>query len=66
MYITNIKSIPQEKVYKCRNSISHWLQYEQHLPLLGKEGDFYYFAKTYELEQALLKLPFWLKFYAYS
>lgn len=66
MYITNPQILPKEKLYKCSKQISKWLQYEHNIPLLGNEGEYFYFAKTDELEQALLRLPFWLKLYAYS
>jgi hypothetical protein len=64
MYIKNIDSISNDKKYKCKKQLAKWLQYEQHLPLLSEKEDFYYFARTHELEQALLKIPFWLKMYA--
>ncbi len=66
MYITNPEIIPESHKYKTNNKkISDWLQINQHIPLLSqdKSGN-YIFAKTDNLEEALTKIPFWLKLYS--
>ena len=60
MYIKNIDRFPKESTFKTNKTIALWLINKQRLPLLGKEGNIYYFAETAALEIALTKIPFWL------
>ena len=61
MYITNPESISENKVYYCNGVISEWLIYDKNFPLLCKKGREFGFAKTDVLQEALEKMPFWLR-----
>lgn len=56
--ILNIHSMPNK--FKCRNKLGRYL-YLHGVPLLGRDKDFYYFARTEILDNALKKAPWYLK-----
>jgi len=60
--INNISVI--ENKYKCKRNIMKYLVYKCQLPVLGLDGDSYYFAKTERLDAALKKMPWHLKLLA--
>jgi len=60
--ISNISVI--ENKYKCKKPIMRYLVYKCSLPVLGLDGDSYYFAKTERLNAALKKMPWHLKLLA--
>jgi hypothetical protein len=49
--------------FSCSHSVSTYLQYTCHLPLLGYDTNknIYYFAHSDELEKAIENMPWWLK-----
>jgi len=53
-----------ENKYKCKKPVMRYLVYTCNLPILGLDGDSYYFAKTEKLENALEKMPRYLKILA--
>jgi len=59
-YIKNPETIPRERKYGCNKTVANWLIYKRGLPLLGKDGKIWYFAKTKELDCALEEFPLWL------
>ena len=56
MYISNVD---KSKVFKCNGVVYSYLKTK--LPLLSSDLDYYYFAKTAELDRVLLEAPFWIK-----
>ena len=60
MYITNVDTLDQSKLYKCNGIIAGWLMKEKSVPLLGKSktGEFV-FSKTELLDEILNSLPFY-------
>jgi hypothetical protein len=58
MYITNPETIP--KKYACKKHLARFLIYNKNLPLLAREGNIWYFAKTTALEKALEEVPIWI------
>lgn len=60
-----INSSVIENKYKCKKPVMRYLVYKCHLPVLGLDGDsYYYFAKTLGLDAALKKMPWNLKMLA--
>ncbi len=61
MYVINVDSLPQEKLFKCNGVIASWLK-EKNFPLLGKSvtGEFV-FSRTELLLEVLESIPFYLK-----
>ena len=61
MYITNIKDVPNIKVFKCGKRVSEWLIKEKNIPLLAidKQGK-YCFTDTELLREILDKKPFFI------
>ena len=47
--------------YRCNKTLSNYLVYELHFPLLGIKGKNYYFADTEVLRECLQKLPLWVR-----
>jgi hypothetical protein len=47
--------------YGCNIFVKDYLVYKYQLPLLGLEKNTYYFARTHALEEALKKMPLYLK-----
>lgn len=60
MYVTNIESIPEEKLFKCNGIIGNWL-IAAGLPLLNRTQDEFYFMKTSLLIERLKDLPFYYR-----
>ena len=62
MYVNNINSFPENKIYRCSGIIANWLIREKNIPLLGKSknGEFC-FSKTDLLEEVLEQIPFYFK-----
>lgn len=56
MYISNID---KSKLFKCNNVVYSYLKTK--VPLLSSDPEYYYFAKTEELDEALKNAPFWIK-----
>lgn len=61
MYVTNVDSLPQHKLYRCNGVVAAWLK-EKNFPVLGKSetGEFV-FAKTELLLEVLETMPFYIK-----
>lgn len=57
--IINPASIDEK--YECGRIIMEYLVYRCNIPILGFEGDRFYFAKTHKLEDSLKRMPFYLK-----
>jgi hypothetical protein len=50
-----------EKKFKCNKILANYLMNELHFPPLGIEGKCYYFTDNELLQEALERLPLWLK-----
>jgi hypothetical protein len=61
MYILNADSVSDNKKYCCSRIVASFLIYQKHLPLLSRDGEKWYFAKTEELGKAIKEIPFWMK-----
>jgi hypothetical protein len=47
--------------YACNKIVADWLIYKGHLPLLGMDKCYYYFAKTDDWKMAMNNMPFYVK-----
>lgn len=56
MYIVNAKT---EDLFKC-GKIVHKYLYDK-IPLLSKDEEYFYYAKTEKLESLLQEAPIWIK-----
>jgi hypothetical protein len=63
MYIKNIENFGKDKLFSCKKQLAIWLQEKHKIPLLAKDGNVYYFAKTEALAEALKKLPLPMKLF---
>jgi hypothetical protein len=59
MYIKNIENFGKDKLFSCKKPLAIWLE-KNNIPLLAKDGNVYYFAKTDSLTEALKNVPFWI------
>lgn len=57
--ITNPEII-QDK-YVCNKKIAEYLVFKRSIPILGINGNCYYFANTDKLKEAIKNMPFGLK-----
>lgn len=57
--IINKKIYPD--AYRCGEKIMRYLALECHIPVLSVSGNYYYFANTEKLREALDKMPITLK-----
>ena len=56
-----INSSVIDNKYRCKRHVMKYLVYQAHLPILGLDGDSFYFATTEELYTALKEMPWYLK-----
>lgn len=56
MYISNVD---KSKAFRCNGVVYSYLKTK--LPLLSSDPEYYYFAKTTELDKVLSEAPFWIK-----
>jgi len=63
MYILNATQDQLDEWYKANKPTYEYLFYKKYIINISKFGDYYYFAKTEELEKALEEAPFWLKIF---
>ena len=61
MYIINPTKEQLDSWYKCKETIAKFLMYKCKLPLIARQGKYYYFEKTEEWKCAMEKLPLWNK-----
>jgi hypothetical protein len=57
--ITNPKII--KDTFKCNKIIKEYLIFKCHIPLLGYDEKYFYFANTDELRKCLKEMPFGIK-----
>lgn len=63
MYVTNIKNVEMNNIYKCNKNIGKWL-IERSIPVLSiDENEIYYFRDTDLLKEVLSNLPLYLKYF---
>lgn len=63
MFISNFKSVDTIKYYTCNNVIGKYLT-KRGIPLLSRVDNKMIFVKTNKLQEALDKMPFYLKIFA--
>jgi hypothetical protein len=61
MYVLNPEIALEKRIYWVNGIIAEWLIETKKIPILCKKDRLFGFAKTEELNRAILDMPFWLK-----
>ena len=61
MFISNIRQYESRHIYRCGNVIGKYLE-KKGIPVLGRTKKEFIFSKTNELQKAIDKMPFHLRF----
>lgn len=56
-----VNHIILEDKYKCNKKVMEYLVFKCHLPILGIDGKYYYFANTEDLRESLKAMPLSLR-----